>query len=830
MKRFESEDKQKEILTVTDDQRSASDSWWTRINQAVVTFLYNNNSVQSINELLEAIRVQLHAQSVHVCEMDLNGLCLDCTYASLVNQVNHPMKPVCRCVYPLLMRRLRGGRSLWIQIENPDEELDQSLYTHLKEHGIQEMLAVPLMYKEGVAGFIGVDYVSAIDHSDTTAVSAVETLGRLLSLCLELRRKEMEADSRRNDMEHLFAYMPLGYLRVKLLRNVKGEVYDFFVADANQKMAELSDTPLSSFLHQRSSTLPHVFSTGVQTFVDVLDDGCYRTENYTFQKSGKKCHIVFYSSHADEVVGLFLDMTEVSRMRTALNRSEVMFKNIFEKMTAGVEIYDAEGKLVDLNPKDMELFGVKRKEDVLGINLFSNPNISLQTRQQIKDNSSVDFYTNYSFNELNGYYESSAQKNINLYTRASKIYDANQRFVGYVVISMDNTEQMDAMKRIEDFEHFFLFISDYAKVGYAKYNLLEGKGYAISQWYKNMGESPDRPIGKVVGVYEQMHPMDREKILTFFKQVRAGQVTSFNQEVRIRRQPTSHTEDTLNAVWNWVHVHVVVSHYAPEEGHIELICVNYDITNLKETEQQLIQAKEKAEEADRLKTAFLANMSHEIRTPLNAIVGFSSLLNEAQDDKERKQYIDIIQENNGLLLQLISDILDISKIEAGTLDFNLSQVDVAKLCHDLVDTMKSRTQPGVDLIFDNEGCDYELFSDPYRLRQVLINFITNAIKFTSNGSIHVGCQPVENTHLRFYVSDTGIGISPEDQERVFDRFVKLNTFIQGTGLGLPICKTIIHQLGGEIGVQSHLNQGSTFWFVLPIDIPQPMNPNAVWRK
>ena len=286
MKRFESEDKQKEILTVTDDQRSASDSWWTRINQAVVTFLYNNNSVQSINELLEAIRVQLHAQSVHVCEMDLNGLCLDCTYASLVNQVNHPMKPVCRCVYPLLMRRLRGGRSLWIQIENPDEELDQSLYTHLKEHGIQEMLAVPLMYKEGVAGFIGVDYVSAIDHSDTTAVSAVETLGRLLSLCLELRRKEMEADSRRNDMEHLFAYMPLGYLRVKLLRNVKGEVYDFFVADANQKMAELSDTPLSSFLHQRSSTLPHVFSTGVQTFVDVLDDGCYRTENYTFQKSG----------------------------------------------------------------------------------------------------------------------------------------------------------------------------------------------------------------------------------------------------------------------------------------------------------------------------------------------------------------------------------------------------------------------------------------------------------------------------------------------------------------------------------------------------------------
>ena len=210
-------------------------------------------------------------------------------------------------------------------------------------------------------------------------------------------------------------------------------------------------------------------------------------------------------------------------------------------------------------------------------------------------------------------------------------------------------------------------------------------------------------------------------------------------------------------------------------------------------------------------------MSHEIRTPLNAIVGFSSLLSEAQNDEERQQYVEIIQENNNLLLQLISDILDISKIEAGTLEFSLKQMDGAKLCNEVVENLKGRTQPGVELICDAEGCDYQLSSDPYRLRQVLFNFVNNAIKFTSQGAIHIGCTAIDERHLRFYVSDTGIGISRENCSRIFERFVKVNTFVQGTGLGLPICKSIIHQLGGEIGVESTPGEGSTFWFTLPID-------------
>ena len=675
-------------LTQAEDeagQTASNNSWWDSIHSSVSRFLHDDDPDRGIAELLEEMRIHLEAESVHICEIDFTGVCMERAYSSTCNNVNHPTRPVCRCLYPMLVHRLRNGKPQLIDVEQPDLMLDPHLYSHLREHGIRQMLAIPLLFKEGLRGFLGMDFVRPFRQQSEQMLAAMSTLSRLLSMCLELRRREIEAEDRRNDLNALFAYMPLGYLRVKLMRNEKGELYDFYVAKANQKLAELTAVPLKNFLYKWGSAVNPNFRQALHTLEDVLDDGCYRTMNRTFERSGKLCHIVFYSSHQDEVVGLFLDMTEVSRMR-------------------------------------------------------------------------------------------------------------------------------QAMKRVDEFEQFFLLISDYAKVGYAKYNLLTRQGYAISQWFKNLGEPANRPLKEVACVYGEMHPDDRSLIMNFLEQVKRGEATSFNQEVRIRC-----TAEGEQEAWKWVHTHVVVNSYHPEQELIEVICVNYDITRLKETELKLIEAKEKAETADRLKSAFLANMSHEIRTPLNAIVGFSSLLSEAEDEEERKQYVEIIQENNNLLLQLISDILDISKIEAGTLEFSLKQVNAAKLCREVVENLKGRTQTGVALICDTENSDYELSSDPYRLRQVLFNFVNNAIKFTSQGSIHVGCTATDERHLRFYVSDTGIGISPQDRMRIFDRFVKVNSFIQGTGLGLPICKSIIQQLGGEIGVESTPGKGSTFWFVLPID-------------
>lgn len=238
------------------------------------------------------------------------------------------------------------------------------------------------------------------------------------------------------------------------------------------------------------------------------------------------------------------------------------------------------------------------------------------------------------------------------------------------------------------------------------------------------------------------------------------------------------------------------------------------IQRYKDTEEALIAARDRALQADKLKSAFLANMSHEIRTPLNAIVGFSDLLVEAEDIEERKEYVKIVRNNNELLLQLITDILDLSKIEAGTFDFTYGDVNVNLLCENIVRSMEMKVSEGVALVFDSNLPQYHLISDRNRLHQVISNFVNNAIKFTSQGSIRVGYQ-MKGEELEFYVQDTGIGIDKEQQLHIFERFVKLNSFVPGTGLGVAICQSIIEQLGGRIGVDSEPGKGSRFWFRLP---------------
>ena len=259
----------------------------------------------------------------------------------------------------------------------------------------------------------------------------------------------------------------------------------------------------------------------------------------------------------------------------------------------------------------------------------------------------------------------------------------------------------------------------------------------------------------------------------------------------------------------------MVRDYRPQDGIIDMLCINYDITPLKETEQKLIIARDKAEELDRLKSAFLANMSHEIRTPLNAIVGFSSLLAETDSRSERQEYIKIVQENNELLLQLISDILDLSKIEAGTFNFVYTNVDVNETCSEIIKSMGMKVSKGVELILEEPFPECYIYTDKNRFTQVISNFINNALKFTQQGSITLGYEQVSHQKIKFYVRDTGMGIPEEKQKSVFERFVKLNTFVQGTGLGLSICKSIVSQMGGEIGVDSTEGVGSCFWFTHP---------------
>jgi len=492
--------------------------------------------------------------------------------------------------------------------------------------------------------------------------------------------------------------------------------------------------------------------------------------------------------------------------RLALDNSEKILRNIYKNLPAGVELYDKDGYLVDINDKELEIFGLSDKNEALGVNLFDNPNIPLEVKERLRAKEDVNFSINYDFSKINQYVDSRRNGTINLTTKVTALYDSQNRFINYLFINIDTTETTNAYTKIQEFENLFLLIGDYAKVGFAHFNVLTRDGYAQDTWYRNLGEKEGTPMPQVIGVYAHVVPEDQAVLKNFVGEVKTGKATSLRKEVRVCRE---------NGKYTWTSINVMVRDYRPQDGIIEMLCINYDITPLKETEQKLIIARDKAEELDRLKSAFLANMSHEIRTPLNAIVGFSSLLAETDSRNERQEYIKIVQENNELLLQLISDILDLSKIEAGTFNFVYTNVDVNETCAEIIKSMSMKVSKGVELIFEEPLPECYLYTDKNRFTQVISNFINNALKFTQQGCITLGYEQVSHQKIKFYVRDTGMGIPEEKQKSIFERFVKLNTFVQGTGLGLSICKSIVSQMGGEIGVDSTEGIGSCFWFTHP---------------
>lgn len=558
-----------------------------------------------------------------------------------------------------------------------------------------------------------------------------------------------------------------------------------------QKEEQLSTTVHSYGVYQRPE---------VVYLLDTVKGAVWVRSKVCFQETDEEGNEVIYG------ISEVQDGPDMASAYQALQYSERLLSNIFKYLPIGIELYDMDGVLVDLNDKELEMFHIEKKEDVLGINIFDNPIFPKEMKERLKKNEDADFTFRYDFSKVGSYYQNTQkQGTIDLVTKVTTLYDSEHQPINYLLINADKTETTVAYNKIQEFEEFFELVGDYAKVGYAHFNILSGHGYAQKSWYRNVGEADETPLSDIFGTYRHFHPDDRALLIRFLDDARKGLTTQLSKEMRVLREDGTYT---------WTHVNLLVKKYAPQDRIIEIISINYDITELKRTEEMLVKARDKAEASDRLKSAFLANMSHEIRTPLNAIVGFSSLLTSTENAAEKELYNSLIGHNNKLLLNLINDVIDLSKIESGYLELRLDWVNLTELLDESVAEYAHQVPSGVELLTNYPAHDSLVELDKLRIKQILSNFLSNALKNTTTGHVEVFYE-VDHQSVRIGVKDTGRGIPQNMLEKIFERFEKLDSFAQGAGLGLPICKLIVEKMNGRILVDSQLGIGTTFIIELP---------------
>lgn len=482
-----------------------------------------------------------------------------------------------------------------------------------------------------------------------------------------------------------------------------------------------------------------------------------------------------------------------------------------EYIPLGLGVYDKDGYLKYANDTTLKMFGVTMK-DIYNINIFDDPNITAEDKTLLKQGLNVSFETDYDFDLCENFYETPI-KGIKKYfvTKVTIMRDPKGNRQGYLLACEDITvkkaqerEIIESYKKIKATQKELSLALNAGKLSSWNYNIKEGLFCKFDVHIENIEKR------SLQSIYESIHPDDRNKFMALLEAVAHKQKLPENRII-LRVLENNATDYSYSSF--------TYSAVEDEAGNVVVITfIQRDITEDIIYQQNLITAKNKAEEADKLKSTFLANMSHEIRTPLNAIVGFSELLTETDDAEEKFEYKQLIETNSEILLKLIGDILDLSKIEVGSIDINRQKLNLCQLCDELYRSFQQRIKnPKVTLKLINPYTKCVANFDKYRFMQIFTNFATNAIKYTPQGEIVMGyeCMPGQ---VRIYVKDSGIGIPEEKKNRIFSRFEKLDTFAQGTGLGLSICKAIADATGGEVGFKSKANIGSEFWYIGYTDV------------
>ena len=551
-------------------------------------------------------------------------------------------------------------------------------------------------------------------------------------------------------------------------------------------------------MYMREMVPPEAYQNIHSNMRQAVSTGAVSTAHHELDFNGEHHHYENRIFPLDEEYVLIMcrDITE----RVTTQRQLEVFKSVLDKVSDSILAVSEDGTLVYANKQFIEEYGVTQQ---MGIQKIYDLPVSMTTKeawerrlQEIRDNDGTFAYRA-------AYMRKGEDKERMHQVSTFLIRENNEELTWFftqditdVIKKQDELRELNLLlDGILNNIPVYLFVKD------------PENDFRYLYWNKAFADHSGIPASKAIGHTDyEVFPShgDAEKFRKDDLELLQTHKRIDMQETYLSATGKARIVQTLKAL-------------VPMEGRKPLLIgISWDITNLQNIEQELIKARIKAEQSDRLKSAFLANMSHEIRTPLNAIVGFSQLLPAAETAEEKKLYSGIINQNSDILLQLINDILDLSKIEAGTLEYIKRPMNLGEVCRTIYAVHKERVKEGVTLVFDNEDENLFIEGDQNRIMQVITNFLTNASKFTYAGEIRLGFERTDK-NIRVYVKDTGIGIEPEKVDHIFERFVKLNSFAQGTGLGLSICQMIIEKIGGEIGVTSELGKGSTFYFTIPYE-------------
>ena len=552
-------------------------------------------------------------------------------------------------------------------------------------------------------------------------------------------------------------------------------------------------------MYMREMVPPEAYQNIHSNMRQAVSTGAVSTAHHELDFNGEHHHYENRIFPLDEEYVLIMcrDITE----RVTTQRQLEVFKSVLDKVSDSILAVSEDGTLVYANKQFIEEYGVTQQ---MGIQKIYDLPVSMTTKeawerrlQEIRDNDGTFAYRA-------AYMRKGEDKERMHQVSTFLIRENNEELTWFftqditdVIKKQDELRELNLLlDGILNNIPVYLFVKD------------PENDFRYLYWNKAFADHSGIPASKAIGHTDyEVFPShgDAEKFRKDDLELLQTHKRIDMQETYLSATGKARIVQTLKAL-------------VPMEGRKPLLIgISWDITNLQNIEQELIKARIKAEQSDRLKSAFLANMSHEIRTPLNAIVGFSELLTETDDAEEKFEYKQLIETNSEILLKLIGDILDLSKIEVGSIDINRQKLNLCQLCDELYRSFQQRIKnPKVTLKLINPYTKCVANFDKYRFMQIFTNFATNAIKYTPQGEIVMGyeCMPGQ---VRIYVKDSGIGIPEEKKKRIFSRFEKLDTFAQGTGLGLSICKTIVEHLQGDISVKSEIGKGSCFTVTLPFD-------------